>query len=491
MKLILCLSFLFLPLFLIAQNFSNEESDSIIKVLDFHELKMKRGDLNSLRFLGQLLDDTTTMRIESNSRRCWGCRYLPRVKEEAYERMENYTVFKKIEFSEATSAPEFLSFLDNQGKNIRFSYFINRFIDTDLEQHNVQYRLTAALPNPSEMTIDETRTFIKNKLKERKPNGVYAAIDAIARIKTLQTQLDFYENMGSYKAIIGINEDFVSNHYYTKDLLIALSKFTNYCQDNNITYRPSESLEAAFQSLVSDTLTSINRYQLENKLANTLTFEEVNALEWLIVIHEKSKLLIKSSQRILDIWYMKNWKTVISNQKNMIWYIKKTTWINQFTDYVYINRWKNSAVSVYETLKNIHDTTDDRELQFALREILPKKYISNFLSLSDVFNHLDQIDLKDLENLRFDLNTPKEYDFIFQQLAKHQGKDTLLFIFNILSDNLKPALTPYLLSFLDNHRIIFSYLGHSNYYFYNPEHLTTISDKINYIILHFHLMMLV
>lgn len=759
MKVRILLFLFFLPISLIAQDFSNEASDSLEKILDLHKIQLQQGDINSLRYLGKLLDDPTRMAIQSHSRRCFGCRYWSTVREEAYERIEDYILFKDFQFTDSTFTQPFLTFLSTS--NIRFSYFINRFIDAPLEEHEIKYRLKAALPNQT-MTINEAKTYIKNELKERNSDDFHQILDEIAHTKTpaarrflleyyssfiknkknwqlsksikrtilygclyyedqamldtllalnlkyrddpnilevisiltnfdittrtkdpfqfqaiyhhlldslgslkalqtfgyqqqvsysitdfaqsvdyygtifydknlptlvkyralrdllklkdpkllkylggqgfytkfpsssnfhshlrvnvfylmtqltdvrlefpkksffsyevdtgwvisnslyypiywyktywhnhyqdyvwseteerfkniktpnlrvnqidtlfsqlkslhkttvlkafqnltevripiLQPRIPPYNNSSSYDDDFWINKDFAPDK--AEDLIIALSKFTNYCQDNNINYRPTQSLQASFDQLLSDTLTVVQSYNLENKLAQSLTFDEVNALEWLLLIYQKDNHFFKYSiHRILDIWYMKNWETVIVNQKNMIWYLKKSIWMNKFVSYniYYHGRWKDNSPSVYQTLKTIHDETNDHDLQNALRTILPKSYISSFLSLPDLFNHLDQIDLDDIKNLRFELSTPKDYDFIFQQLAQHRGEDTLLFIFNILSDNLKPELTPYLLQQLDDHHIIYTYRNTTflHRWEWGDKRFTTVSDQI-------------
>ncbi len=102
MKVRILLFLFFLPISLIAQDFSNEASDSLEKILDLHKIQLQQGDINSLRYLGKLLDDPTRMAIQSHSRRCFGCRYWSTVREEAYERIEDYILFKDFQFTDST-----------------------------------------------------------------------------------------------------------------------------------------------------------------------------------------------------------------------------------------------------------------------------------------------------------------------------------------------------------------------------------------------------
>lgn len=105
--------------------------------------------------------------------------------------------------------------------------------------------------------------------------------------------------------------------------LKQLSLFTNYCRQNTIDYLGSDELTSQIERLKSE-LTFNERRKLEDQLIKNLTFEDITSLEYWSLIHEKEVKLGESTARILDIYYTKNWPTILNNPDLLKWYLKKS-----------------------------------------------------------------------------------------------------------------------------------------------------------------------
>jgi hypothetical protein len=104
--------------------------------------------------------------------------------------------------------------------------------------------------------------------------------------------------------------------------LIQLTKLTEYCRINNIDYIGNHILLYNISKLKTH-LTFKERRTIEEYLIQNLTLDEITALEYWSLIYSQSQSLSYSAARILDIFYSKNWNYLISNKKQLDFYLKK------------------------------------------------------------------------------------------------------------------------------------------------------------------------
>lgn len=65
------------------------------------------------------------------------------------------------------------------------------------------------------------------------------------------------------------------------------------------------------------------RYQLENRLAQSLTLENVSAFERLMLDHGRHKEAQQSVTRVLDIFYSRHWAALLADERYLNLYLKK------------------------------------------------------------------------------------------------------------------------------------------------------------------------
>jgi hypothetical protein len=105
--------------------------------------------------------------------------------------------------------------------------------------------------------------------------------------------------------------------------LKQLSLLTEYYRQNNVDFIGSIQLKSTIDKLESN-LSFRERRNLENQIISQLTLEDLAPIEYWSLIYEKKPNLSKSVSRILDIYYTKNWSKIISDNRQLSMYLKKS-----------------------------------------------------------------------------------------------------------------------------------------------------------------------
>lgn len=105
--------------------------------------------------------------------------------------------------------------------------------------------------------------------------------------------------------------------------LKQLNLLVEYCKRNDINYKGSERLKNYIFELSSE-LSFKDRRDLEDKIIDYLTFEEITSFEYWALIYQNEWYLTHSAGRILDIFYSKNWELLLSNEKYLKMYLLKS-----------------------------------------------------------------------------------------------------------------------------------------------------------------------
>lgn len=146
--------------------------------------------------------------------------------------------------------------------------------------------------------------------------------------------------------------------------LKQISLLTEYYRQNNIDFIGSSQLQSTIEKLDSH-LSFKERRNLEDRLINQLNMEDLTPIEYWSLIYEKKPNLSKSVSRILDIYYTKNWSKIISDNWQLIMYLKKSLFysrigINGNLNY-YVYKFTGNGS---ETVNNLNEIkTDDPDLK--------------------------------------------------------------------------------------------------------------------------------
>jgi hypothetical protein len=146
------------------------------------------------------------------------------------------------------------------------------------------------------------------------------AIDAFVQLTTC-----------SIRQVIDLANEYesarIDNNYslptFPYRFLKQLVELTDYCKSNSIDFVGTKELRRDIELLKSK-LSFSERRKLENRLIHSLTLDDITAFEYWALIYEKSWGLTYSAGRILDVFYSKNWNTLLYDNKYLDCYLKKS-----------------------------------------------------------------------------------------------------------------------------------------------------------------------
>jgi hypothetical protein len=150
--------------------------------------------------------------------------------------------------------------------------------------------------------------------------------------------------------------------------LKQLTLLTEYCRANALDYTGSVALRQAIETLKVD-LSFAQRYQLENKLINSLTLPESTALEYWTLVNENSFQFVHSSGRILDVFYSHHWPQLLASKPQLDCYLKKAALLERLgingSCNNYLFKFTGAAPATVVLLKKYQTTDPDIQQQIA------------------------------------------------------------------------------------------------------------------------------
>jgi len=160
--------------------------------------------------------------------------------------------------------------------------------------------------------------------------------------------------------------------------LKQLVQLTNYSKENNIDFEGSNTLKNQIE-LLKTNLTFSERRQLEDKLINTLTLDNITAFEYWSLIYEKSWSLTYSAGRILDKFYSKNWDKLTQNPKYLETYLLKSRLFDDLGIIGFCNnyliKFNGSSEQVITSIQNLNSTNPKVQSQIEKTLEIAKKPI--------------------------------------------------------------------------------------------------------------------
>ena len=105
--------------------------------------------------------------------------------------------------------------------------------------------------------------------------------------------------------------------------LEQMTALSAYCRKHGLSVRLPRHLAILMDSL-NQPIQSKSRYQIENQVLAQMKIDDVSAIEYFGLLHSVDADLGFSVGRILDIFYSKNWRTIIDNDTQLRLYLKKS-----------------------------------------------------------------------------------------------------------------------------------------------------------------------
>lgn len=142
-------------------------------------------------------------------------------------------------------------------------------------------------------------------------------------------------------------------------------------KENNIDFEGNNTLKSQIE-LLKTNLTFSERRQLEDKLINTLTLDNITAFEYWSLIYEKSWSLTYSAGRILDKFYSKNWNKLTNNPKYLETYLLKSRLFDNLGIIGFCNnylvKFRSSTKETKTSIQNLNST--DSKVQGQIEKAL-------------------------------------------------------------------------------------------------------------------------
>ena len=141
--------------------------------------------------------------------------------------------------------------------------------------------------------------------------------------------------------------------------LKQLVQLTNYSKKNNINFEGSKKLQNQIELLKTD-LSFNERKNLEDRLINELTLDNITSFEYWSLIYESSWELTYSAGRVLDKFYSKNWNNLINNPKHLETYLLKSRLFDDLGIIGFCNnylvKFRGSSQETKATIQNLIST---------------------------------------------------------------------------------------------------------------------------------------
>ncbi|MDX2069779.1 MAG: hypothetical protein SFV55_15225 [Haliscomenobacter sp.] len=152
------------------------------------------------------------------------------------------------------------------------------------------------------------------------------------------------------------------------------AELTAYCRDHGIDYEGSALLQKKI-TLLRTELPINERVKLESELIQSLKLEEITALEYWALVYESRWQLGKSTRRILNEFYLKNWQQILAQPKHLDLYLKKANLLYQLTYQGFYNDYRGrfSPLTAEESKALNNHSTQDMEVKAEIELLLGHK----------------------------------------------------------------------------------------------------------------------
>ena len=203
--------------------------------------------------------------------------------------------------------------------------------------------------------------------------------------------------------------------------LEQLSALTDYCRSNNLDYLPSKELKNDLNQLEGE-LSEKTRFQLENKIINTIQLEEITALEYYACLLEGNQQFNFSIGRILDYFYSKNWATILENDTYLRLFLKKAVLFKRIgtigLSNSYLKKFNKNDVAVQARLKEVLEIEPDSDIIYLIGELRTEQLETNTDDIKDFLEDPTDFSKNDIKIL------PIPNKAIAEEIIKKIEKET-------------------------------------------------------------------
>ncbi len=227
-------------------------------------------------------------------------------------------------------------------------------------------------------------------------------------------------------------------------------QLTDFCKRNKIRYHPSSRVQFWLEKLkvVKD---EKERYQIENRLIESLTVDEVTSVEYWGLINENNKNASFSVGRILDWYYSENWDRITNREKELRLYLKKAKLFADIGVIGVCNHYMNKFGLTYAQLEvhlnNLLRVETDMDIIESINFLLYQKQEDNHALLMEFIQDPLSVNKSEIENLPSP--TTDEVDYLFSYILKEDKVKTRRILMDYIENHLSLSLVPHFMLLLE------------------------------------------
>lgn len=234
---------------------------------------------------------------------------------------------------------------------------------------------------------------------------------------------------------------------FKNQFLEQLVQLTHFCTENGFSYEPSESLKNSL-SLLLENLSPSERYSLENQLINSLTMQDISAVEYMGLLKSNNSEFSFSIGRILDHFYSQTWEQILNNEDFLRLYLKKAHLFQEIgvigvcNNYFY--KFQNLNADFKQKLTALNKVENDLDILRGLNKLLAgEENVENLQAFYEDPLSVSKDDLENLPSLK-----PSDYPLIRDLILDSENSQVTKRLFSYIALHLKIELVPYLMDLL-------------------------------------------
>ncbi len=237
--------------------------------------------------------------------------------------------------------------------------------------------------------------------------------------------------------------------------LEQLSRLTEYCRNNNIPFEPNKRLQQKLDQL-REKISSSKRYEIENRIINSLKLEEITAVEYYGCLYEKNNEFTFSIGRILDHYYSRHWNLIIENDSQLRLFLKKAALFKQIgtggSCNLYLTKIEKKSTDLMSRLNDLLEVEPDDEIIFLIESMMPKKVVQEDSDLEEFIDDPSDFSKNDIRVLPIASND--DFQKIIDKMKTETDKKVLNKYLTYLRKNPKIEVVPIYFQLIDSQTFI-------------------------------------
>lgn len=237
--------------------------------------------------------------------------------------------------------------------------------------------------------------------------------------------------------------------------LESLTRFTDYCRNHQLKYKPEGQIRKWLNE-VENEITPQERIALENKIIESLTLENVSMVEYWASLREPNKTVNYSIGRILDKFYSKNWKTLISDEAELRHYLKKSYLFEQIgvigVCNAYLKKFDLNDQELSTKLQQLFAVESDGDIANQLEQLIDQPSADTSMNLDAFIEDPTQFGGRDIKVLPS--ASDEEAQQIVAILMADSDLEAIKKVFFYLRLNPNASTVPTLMKLIEDDRVI-------------------------------------